>query len=141
MTDNNQRFVSTDKIRAEVWRVLKDLFADDSDESFTKALGEAINNCIHDYHHQDLMPLLAERLARLDALDKKIEESEARLAALKAFTFQGAWEDGRQYNSGNFVSHGGAVFHANADTKSKPGNGSADWTLAVARGRDGRDAK
>ena len=31
--------------------------------------------------------------------------------------------------------------HANADTRRKPGNGSTDWTLAVKRGNDGKDAE
>ena len=70
--------------------------------------------------------------------DGKIEKQEARVSEVK---FVGQWTEGQQYCRGNFVSHGGFVHHCNVDgTISKPGT-SEDWTLAVARGRDGRDAK
>jgi hypothetical protein len=39
------------------------------------------------------------------------------------------------------VTYDGSVFHCNADTRAKPGNGSTSWTLCVKRGADGKDAE
>ena len=51
------------------------------------------------------------------------------------------WRADGDYRAGNFVSWGGSVWHCNVDgTKDKPGT-SADFTLSVKRGRDGKDAK
>jgi hypothetical protein len=79
--------------------------------------------------------IVEERVAAL-----KIEISRLQ-TALEQFKYLGIWEEGRQYRAGNFVTFGGAIHHCNADTNSsKPGNGSSCWTLAAARGRDGKDA-
>ena len=68
-------------------------------------------------------------------------ETDAKIAALEAklaeFTYKGAWTEGRQYKRGNFVT-AGSVWHANADTRSRPGVDS-DWSLALPKPRDGRD--
>lgn len=61
--------------------------------------------------------------------------------AMEQFKFMGAWVEGDQYRTGNFCSHGGAIFHCCADTKSKPGNDDKSWLLVVPRARDGRDGK
>jgi hypothetical protein len=37
------------------------------------------------------------------------------------------------------VTWGGALWHCDAPTKDKPG--TENWTLAVKKGRDGKDAK
>jgi hypothetical protein len=75
--------------------------------------------------------------------DAKIAAFEAKISGLQAamqeFAYKGAWTE-RQYRTGNFVSMGGQVYHANADTTSRPGSDSS-WTLAVKSGRDGRDGK
>jgi hypothetical protein len=84
------------------------------------------------------------------AIGTMSREAEQRCAALEAqiaglrsamqeFSYKGAWSE-RQYRAGNFVSMGGQVYHANADTTSRPGTDST-WTLAVKSGRDGRDGK
>jgi hypothetical protein len=40
---------------------------------------------------------------------------------------------------GDVVTFGGSMWHCNAATEEKPGDGSAAWTLAAKRGRDGKD--
>jgi hypothetical protein len=70
-------------------------------------------------------------------LDERCGPIEAKL---KQFRFCGAWTDGTEYLQGNFVTQGGAIFHAQVDTKTKPGVGDA-WLLVVPRARDGRDAR
>jgi hypothetical protein len=74
----------------------------------------------------------------LDHLDEKIIKPIEERA--KEFRFLGQWQEGKTYKSGNFVSMGGQVYHANADTDSRPGT-DGTWTLAVRSGRDGRDGK
>ena len=74
-----------------------------------------------------------------------VREAEARFAAkledaVKEFAFKGQWTEGAQYRRGNFVSLGGQVYHANADTQSRPGT-DGSWTLACKSGRDGRDGR
>jgi len=54
--------------------------------------------------------------------------------------YRGVWTDGREYHSGDRVTWGGSEWHCTMPTQSKPGDGSKAWTLAVKRGRDGRDA-
>jgi hypothetical protein len=52
--------------------------------------------------------------------------------------YAGVWTE-RSYGAGDFVTHGGSLFHADIDTSEKPGNTSGAWRLAVKRGNDGRD--
>jgi hypothetical protein len=90
-------------------------------EEFAEVLGSILAN--------QRREIVAELGTKIAALEARIE----------AFSFKGAWTEGKQYKQGNFVSHGGAIFHCELDTTSKPGSG-AGWVLAVARGRDGRDS-
>lgn len=46
----------------------------------------------------------------------------------------------KAYARGDVVTFGGSMWHCNAATEEKPGDGSTAWTLAAKRGRDGRDA-
>jgi hypothetical protein len=56
------------------------------------------------------------------------------------FIDRGPWKsEAPQYERGDAVSYGGNLFIAQKDTKAKPGE-SADWRLAVRRGKDGKDA-
>jgi hypothetical protein len=48
------------------------------------------------------------------------------------------WQPDTVYSKGDFVTLGGSLWHANKETDQKPGN-SDDWTLAVKKGRDGRN--
>jgi hypothetical protein len=88
---------------------------------------------------------LFEHLGQLTA--KAIKDAtaplEARIAQLEAHPLKycDVWKSGGDYRAGNFVSWGGSVWHCNEDgTTEKPGTGPT-WTLAVKRGRDGKDAK
>ena len=84
----------------------------------------------------------------MDPFIKRIEQLEAH-----QLKYCDVWKEGTEYTRGNFVSWGGSVWHCNGalsndsddkiiyiPTKAKPGQ-SQDWTLAVKRGRDGKDAK
>ena len=51
------------------------------------------------------------------------------------------YQDGKSYDVGQITTWGGASWHANTATTSKPGDGSKDWTLMVKRGRDGKDGR
>jgi hypothetical protein len=75
--------------------------------------------------------------AKIAALEAKINGLQA---AMQEFRFVGQWAEFKTYKAGNFVSMGGQIFHANADTNSRPGMDST-WTLACKSGRDGRDGK
>ena len=76
------------------------------------------------------------------ALAEIVKQLSARIDALEQrtanFRYVGTFEDGKQYEAGNFVTDAGSLFHCNAATTSKPGTDSS-WTLAVKRGRDGKD--
>jgi hypothetical protein len=60
----------------------------------------------------------------------------------KAAAYRGVWQEADAYTMGDFVTLGGSLWHCNVAedklTKAKPGTGE-DWTLAVKRGRDGKD--
>src|SRR5262245_56703675 len=78
-----------------------------------------------------------------EALGKAMAEMDASVAAkpkavATELTFKGHWHEGTQYERGNFCSLGG-IWHANKATTSRPGTDDT-WTLAIARGRDGKDA-
>lgn len=53
--------------------------------------------------------------------------------------YRGVFRQGDPYEHGDMVSFGGSVWHCNAVTDEKPGDGSKSWTLAAKRGRDGKD--
>ena len=55
--------------------------------------------------------------------------------------YRGVHVDGKQYERGDTVTWAGAVWHCNAPTSERPGDGSTFWRLAVKRGRDGKDGK
>lgn len=54
---------------------------------------------------------------------------------------RGVYKDGEHYLKGDGVSWGGSFFIAQKDTDTKPGEGRAEWRLAVKRGREGREGK
>lgn len=55
--------------------------------------------------------------------------------------YQGVYQDGKQYERGDVATWAGSLWHCNAETLTKPGEGSRDWQLVVKRGRDGKDGK
>lgn len=54
---------------------------------------------------------------------------------------QGVYVEGKSYVRGDVVTWGGSQWHCEAETSTKPGDGSKHWTLIVKRGRDGRDGR
>ena len=70
------------------------------------------------------------------------EPLKRRLADLefgmKEFRYVGVWATGK-YHRGNFVTHGGSLWHCNLDTDRMPGRDAQAWTLCVKHGKDGRD--
>jgi hypothetical protein len=51
----------------------------------------------------------------------------------------GVFKEGQEYAPGDLVTWGGSLWHCDKGTTAKPG--TDDWTLAVKKGRDGKDAK
>jgi hypothetical protein len=90
-----------------------------------QALMSAIGTVLVDEIEKACKPL-RDRIARLE---KEIEQRR----------YVGVWATGK-YHEGNMVTLDGSIFHCNvAETTQRPGTGP-DWTLAIKRGQDGRDA-
>jgi len=53
--------------------------------------------------------------------------------------YRGVFKEADSYEPGDMVTWGGSVWHCDEPTKSKPGDPSGHWTLAVKAGRPGRD--
>lgn len=51
----------------------------------------------------------------------------------------GIFKEGQTYEPGDMVTWGGSLWHCDAETKEKPG--TENWTQAVKKGRDGKDAR
>jgi hypothetical protein len=85
----------------------------------------------------DLADTIDEAIARyVEPLEARIKELEAR----PTMKYMGVWEQGHQYNPGEFVTDQGSVWHCNFQTGSRPGSGP-QWILAVKKGSDGREAQ
>jgi hypothetical protein len=63
--------------------------------------------------------------------------------AMPVLVYRGVYEYGRRYDAGDVVTFAGSLWHCNAATGAKPDEHTEDavkpWTLAVKRGRDGKD--
>ena len=66
------------------------------------------------------------------------ERVEERKFVVPVVLDRGVYRADTDYAKGDAVTYGGSVWIAQTDTKTKP-DGSADWRLAVKKGRDGRD--
>jgi len=53
--------------------------------------------------------------------------------------YRGVFRQGEAYEIGDLVTFGGSVWHCQAPTTEKPGDGNKAWVLAVKHGRDGKD--
>ena len=85
-----------------------------------------------DYIDRAIAPLVEE----LKAQKQRIAELEER-----GIRFRGAWRAAEDYRRGDLVTHDGSLWHANLDARAvRPGDGNI-WTLAVKRGRDGKNAR
>jgi hypothetical protein len=81
----------------------------------------------------------ARLLSRIEVQGRtwKLGDHEIRLPIPE---YRGVWAQG-EYEAGDMVTWAGGIWHANAATKDKPGDGETAWTLCVKRGRDGRDLR
>lgn len=100
-----------------------------------REMARATGELLREHVKQKLEPVLAE-----------LGEVKAELASLqdvvrseKSLKYRGVHEPNVAYDTGDTVTHGGSLWHCNALTKERPGEGSKAWTLAVKRGRDGKD--
>lgn len=78
--------------------------------------------------------------------DRTIELAFRRGDEEKAFTlkwptmiYRNVFKEGEQYQPGDMVTWAGSIWHCDKATEAKPG--TEDWTLAVKKGRDGKDTK
>lgn len=65
-------------------------------------------------------------------------KSEEIVIRLPTTRYRGVYRDGEGYDLGDMATWGGSVWHCNGTTREQPGSSPA-WTLAVKRGRDGKD--
>lgn len=77
---------------------------------------------------ESLEPVLEERLKAF---------STETISKLPVLRFMGIYKAGQTYTPGQTVQWAGDTWHANVETKEKPG-GNDDWTLMVRKGRDFR---
>jgi hypothetical protein len=77
-------------------------------------------------------------------LAKRCEEAEARIAVLesqpRSLAYRGVYREGEAYREGDTVTYRGNLYHCDTNTTDKPDGHQRCWTLAVRRGRDGKDA-
>lgn len=59
---------------------------------------------------------------------------------LPTMIYRGVFKDGGAYLPGDMVTWAGSLWHCDAETSDKPGEGAKSWTLAAKKGRDGKDA-
>lgn len=66
------------------------------------------------------------------------ERIEERKFVAPVMLDRGVYRPEATYTKGDAVTYGGSVWIAQTDTRARP-DGSADWRLAVKKGRDGKD--
>ena len=54
--------------------------------------------------------------------------------------YRDVYQDSQSYDRGHIVTYAGSAWHCNTHTSRRPGDGTADWTLMVKRGRDAKGA-
>ena len=78
--------------------------------------------------------------SRLQATVVELQATVAELKARPSVKYVGSFNGGVAYSPGEIVTHGGAMWHCNIGTSDRPGT-SANWTLCVKAGKDGRDLR
>ena len=76
-------------------------------------------------------------MERIEALEKRIAELKSRPTP----KYVGAFRQGQVCKPGHFVTHQGSIWHCNFPTMQPPGKIQGEYTLAVKRGSDGKDAR
>ena len=87
---------------------------------------------------REVLPGMVEKATA--PLRERVEALEAAIGNTKGLQYRGTFAVGTAYDLGDTVTHGGSLWHCNQLTKDRPGEGASAWTLAVKRGRDGKDA-
>ena len=90
--------------------------------------GERLLASVKDYFARGIAPAAA----RIEALERRVAELEARPQAL---AYGGTWSAGQESKKGLFYTDRGQVWFAQETTRDRPGETNA-WTLAVRRGQD-----
>jgi len=110
--------------------------------AFTNTDGEHGWACIVD--GVDGIAIEAEERGFVISITRSTSAVQTFRCAPPALIYRGVYEYGRRYEPGDVVTFGGSVWHCNAATGAKPDEHTDDpvkpWTLAVKRGRDGKDA-
>ncbi|MGC3984830.1 MAG: hypothetical protein QM777_08930 [Pseudorhodoferax sp.] len=70
--------------------------------------------------------------------DGQVFEREIKTTAM---VYRGLYVEERGYDVGDVATWGGSVWHCEAPTSDRPGEGSKSWRLAVKKGAPGKDAK
>lgn len=68
------------------------------------------------------------------------ENTVTRTLQLPTLIYRGVYAEGRTYEVGDVTTWGGSSWACVERTEERPGERAAGWTLAVKRGRDGKDA-
>ncbi len=100
-----------------------------------REMGRATGEMIREHVQQKLAPVLEE----LGAVKAELCALQDVVRSEKSLKYRGVHEPSLAYDTGDTVTHGGSLWHCNSLTKERPGEGSKAWTLAVKRGRDGKD--
>lgn len=101
----------------------------------TREMASLTGKAIRDHVQEKLAPVLAE----LDAVKAELADLQDVVRSEKSLKYRGVHEPNVAYDVGDTVTLGGSLWHCNVLTKERPGEGSKAWTLAVKRGRDGKD--
>lgn len=77
-------------------------------------------------------------LAIAETVKRMTNERLLALEQRSTLSYEGVWDDEKQYQPGNFVTVGGSMWHAQRPSKGvRPGT-TTDWVLAVKSGKDAR---
>lgn len=68
------------------------------------------------------------------------DEVASAIARAPVPTYRGVYDKEAEYQAGDMVTQDGSVWHCNAAVAGEKPGGNEFWTLAVKRGRDGKDA-
>lgn len=69
------------------------------------------------------------------------EQVIERAVRIPAMIYRGVFVDDQDYELGDVVTWGGAMWHCNEATRDRPKTNVTAWTLAVKNGRDGKDGR
>jgi hypothetical protein len=83
-----------------------------------------------------------ENVKTAKSLEQQIRGLEQRLQALESVKYCGTWQRDVPYRAGSSVTHRDGIWIAKVDNRSSCPGESADWQLALRRGRsDGKDLR